>query len=119
HFVDVAIVQLYSPPDHALLQLSSQTVVSCTKLDDIVAVNVKNISSVIAMVPHTPTLPSGAMEDRFFMLDKPELDISKLICQLRTKKKILRPKQMLNSTRLIFDKACHTTAGIIQLSVQN
>ncbi|KAJ8579693.1 hypothetical protein M405DRAFT_712474, partial [Rhizopogon salebrosus TDB-379] len=77
-FINVAIVQLYSLPDDALLQLSFQTVVSCTQLDEIVVVDVRNILSVVAMIPHKPTLPSGTTEDRFFMLEKPGLDISNL-----------------------------------------
>ncbi|KAG0701436.1 hypothetical protein DFH29DRAFT_990075 [Suillus ampliporus] len=82
HFIDVTVVQLYSPPDHALLKCSFQTVVSCMQLDEIAVVNVKSILSVIALVPHTPTLPDGTMEDRFFMLEKPGLDISKLMIPL-------------------------------------
>lgn len=41
-------------------------------------VDVKQIQSVVAMIPHKPMLPSGVMEeeDRFFMLEKPGLDIS-------------------------------------------
>lgn len=82
HFINVAVVQLYSPPDHALLERSFQTVVSCAQLDEIVVVDVKSILSVIALVPHTPTLPDGTTEDRFFMLEKPGLDISKLTIPL-------------------------------------
>jgi hypothetical protein len=77
-FINVAIVRLYSLPDDALLQLSFQTVVSCTQLDEIVVVDVRHILSVVAMIPHKPTLPSGTTEDRFFMLEKPGLDISNL-----------------------------------------
>ncbi|KAG1722369.1 hypothetical protein EDD22DRAFT_983013 [Suillus occidentalis] len=69
HFIDVAVVRLYSPPDHALLEHSFQTVVSCTQLDEIVAVDVKSILN-------------GTTEDRFFMLEKPGLDISKLMIPL-------------------------------------
>lgn len=77
-FADVAVIQMYSVPDESLLRLSSQTVASCTRLESIAVVNVKQIISVIAMVPHKPTLPSGVTEDRFFMLEKPGLDISNL-----------------------------------------
>ncbi|KAG1905035.1 uncharacterized protein F5891DRAFT_922696, partial [Suillus fuscotomentosus] len=75
HFIDIAVVQMYSPPDDPLLRLSSQTVVSCTLLDEVSVVNVKEIMSVVAMIPHEPRLPSGITEDRFFMLEKPGLDI--------------------------------------------
>ncbi|KAG1898623.1 uncharacterized protein F5891DRAFT_955269, partial [Suillus fuscotomentosus] len=77
-FADVAIICLYSHPDEDLLWLSSQTVVSCSRLEDIYVVDVKQILSVVAMIPHTPTLPSGATEARFFMMEKPGLDISPL-----------------------------------------
>ncbi|KAG0692379.1 hypothetical protein DFH29DRAFT_817662 [Suillus ampliporus] len=77
-FADVAVVQMYSAPDESLLRLSSQTVASCTRLETIAIVNVKNIISMIAMVPHRPTLPSGVTEDHFFMVEKPGLDISNL-----------------------------------------
>jgi hypothetical protein len=75
-FADVAVIKMYSPPDEDLLRLSSHTVTSCTHLDTICIVNVKQIISVIAMVPHRPALPSGVTEDRFFMVEKPGLDIS-------------------------------------------
>ncbi|KAG1793748.1 hypothetical protein EV424DRAFT_1335832, partial [Suillus variegatus] len=71
----VAIVQLYSPPDYVLLQLFFQTV---------------KYISVIAMVPHTPTLPSGTTEDQFFMLEKPGLDISKLTMSIEEKEEDLK-----------------------------
>ncbi|KAG1847253.1 hypothetical protein C8R48DRAFT_615779 [Suillus tomentosus] len=77
-FADVAIIQLYSLPDDALFQLSSHTVASCSPLDDVCVVPVKKIISVVAMIPHTPKLPSGVIEDRFFMLQKPGLQISNL-----------------------------------------
>jgi len=69
---------MYSTPDKALLKLSSQTLTSCTLLDEVRAINAKDVISVIAMIPHTPTLPSGVMEDRFFMVERPGLDISNL-----------------------------------------
>lgn len=77
-YLDVAVIQLYSLPDEALLQLSSQTVASCTRVDEISVVDIKTITGVIAMIPHKPMLPSGVVEDRFFMLQKPGLDISDL-----------------------------------------
>ncbi|KAJ8580047.1 hypothetical protein M405DRAFT_855068 [Rhizopogon salebrosus TDB-379] len=77
-FLDVAMIQMYSLPDEALLQLSSQTVASCTCSDRVLAIDVKDIVSVIAMVPHKPTLPSGVTEERFFMMEKPGLDVSDL-----------------------------------------
>ncbi|KIJ59683.1 hypothetical protein HYDPIDRAFT_32907 [Hydnomerulius pinastri MD-312] len=77
-FTDVAIIKPYSSPDLDLLALSQQVLVSCTLLDNTFIVDVKNIRSVVAMIPHTPTLPSGITEDRFFMCEKPGLDVSDL-----------------------------------------
>lgn len=68
---------MYSSPDNRLLRLSSQTVVSCSLLDEISVIDVKKIVSVVAMIPHTPRLQEDIMvEDRFFMLEKPGLDIA-------------------------------------------
>ncbi|KAG2080733.1 uncharacterized protein F5147DRAFT_749270 [Suillus discolor] len=76
HLLDIAVIQMYSLPDEALLQLSSQTVASCTHSEKVLAIDVKDIVSVIAMVPHKPTLPSGLTEERFFMIEKLGLDVS-------------------------------------------
>ncbi|KAG0694271.1 hypothetical protein DFH29DRAFT_779949, partial [Suillus ampliporus] len=76
HFENVAVVQMYSMPHKELLKLSSQTLISCTLLDDILAIDVKNIVSVIAMIPRELTLPSGVTESRFFMMERPGLEIS-------------------------------------------
>ncbi|KAG1736157.1 uncharacterized protein EDB91DRAFT_1055805 [Suillus paluster] len=75
---DVAVVQLYSHPDADLLQLCSHTVVSCSKLKEFCIIDVKQVLSVIAMIPHNPRLPAGVMEEegRFFMLEKHGLDLS-------------------------------------------
>jgi hypothetical protein len=76
-FIDVAVIALYSLPDEDLLQLSLHTVASCTyEKDDIHVINVKSITGVIAMVPHCPCLPSGVQEDRYFMVEKPGLDVA-------------------------------------------
>lgn len=75
---DVALIQMYSHPDDDLLQLSSHTVTSCSRLEDICVVSIKQILSVVSMIPHKPILPSGVMDEegRFFMLEKPGLDLS-------------------------------------------
>jgi hypothetical protein len=60
-----------------LLELSFHTVASCTHGDDDVVeiIDVKSITGVIAMIPHRLRLPSGVEEDRYFMTEKPGLDI--------------------------------------------
>ncbi|KAG1796456.1 uncharacterized protein BJ212DRAFT_1306315 [Suillus subaureus] len=64
HWQAMALVMMYSYPDHDLLELSFH------------AVNVKSITDVIGMVPHQPNLPSGVTEDRYFLVEKPGLNIA-------------------------------------------
>lgn len=77
-FVNVAVVSLFSLPDKELLELSSHVVASCTNHgdNDIRVIDAKSITDVVAMVPHRPRLPSGVIEDRFFMVEKPGLDVA-------------------------------------------
>ena len=44
-------------------------------MEEIVVVNVKRILSVIAMIPHMPTLSSGIAEEHFFAVEKSGLDL--------------------------------------------
>ncbi|KAG1746661.1 uncharacterized protein EDB91DRAFT_1011087, partial [Suillus paluster] len=75
-FANVALIWLYSPSDESLLKPSSQTVASCTHLNEVCILDVKKMLSVVTMVPHTPTLPSGVTEPCFFMMERPGFDIS-------------------------------------------
>jgi hypothetical protein len=77
-FINVAVISLFSLPDNELLELSSHVVASCTYYgdDDIRVIDIKSITDVVAMVPHRPRLPSGVVEDRFFMVEKPGLDVA-------------------------------------------
>ncbi|KAG1831174.1 hypothetical protein F4604DRAFT_2023567 [Suillus subluteus] len=73
----VALVSMYSHPDRDLLELSFHAVSSCKPVeDDIRVVDAKSITDVIGMVPHRPELPSGVTEDRYFLVEKPGLDIA-------------------------------------------
>lgn len=74
-FVNAAIFKLYSTPDFDLLKQSSQTIASCMLLPELMVIPVKQILSLIAMVPHELV---GVEEARFFMVEKPGLDISNL-----------------------------------------
>ncbi|KAF9226188.1 hypothetical protein BS17DRAFT_794415 [Gyrodon lividus] len=47
-------------------------------LDKLVVMNIKQICSIIEMVSHTPTLPSGISEGCFFLVERPSLDVSDL-----------------------------------------
>ncbi|KAG2032497.1 hypothetical protein BDR03DRAFT_935936 [Suillus americanus] len=55
-FINVAVISLFSLPDNKLLELF--------------------ITDVVAMVPHHPRLVSGVVEDHFFMVEKPGLDVA-------------------------------------------
>ncbi|KIK75218.1 hypothetical protein PAXRUDRAFT_173445, partial [Paxillus rubicundulus Ve08.2h10] len=72
HFVDIALIHL----DPQLLAMSEQTVASCLLLNEIQVIDIKAIISVVGMIPHTPRLPSGVMEDQFFLLERPRLDLT-------------------------------------------
>lgn len=74
---NVALMQMYFHPDNDLLWLSSHTVTSCTHLEDIYIIDVKEILSIVAMIPYKPILPSGVVceEGQLFMLEKPGLDL--------------------------------------------
>ena len=78
YFEDVTLVRLYSLPDQSLSKLSSHTLVSSTFLDEFIVAQIKSIKSVVGMIRHRLTRPSGAVEDRFFLMEKPGLDISQL-----------------------------------------
>ena len=54
------------------------TLVSSTFLDEFVVAQIKSIKSIVGMIQHHLTRPSGAVEDRFFLMEKPGLDISQL-----------------------------------------
>ncbi|KAG1747771.1 uncharacterized protein EDB91DRAFT_1011614, partial [Suillus paluster] len=74
---DVAVISMFSLPDNDLLELSCHTVSSCRlEDDDVCVIDIKSILGVVGMVPHKPTLPSGVTEDRYFMVEKPGLDIA-------------------------------------------
>ena len=54
------------------------TLVSSTFLDEFVVAQIKSIKSVVGMIRHRLTRLSGAVEDCFFLMEKPGLDISQL-----------------------------------------
>ncbi|KAH7885734.1 hypothetical protein F5I97DRAFT_1829710 [Phlebopus sp. FC_14] len=75
HFANVAVIQLFSKPNKDLLKLSYQTVFACKLTKEFIAVDVKNILSVVVMIPHKFRLPLGQEEDQYFMVEKPGLDV--------------------------------------------
>ncbi|KIJ63712.1 hypothetical protein HYDPIDRAFT_91823, partial [Hydnomerulius pinastri MD-312] len=75
-FATVAIILLYPRPDADLLNLLYRTVWSCKFQGDnsLQVAEVQNIDAVVAMVLHTPRLPSGITEECFFWLRSQVLD---------------------------------------------
>ena len=80
----LAMISLYHPPDRALLELSSETMWSCTSGGDetLRLVEVKCIEAVVAMVPHPePIIPREGLIDtrgRFCVVEKPGLEVAQL-----------------------------------------
>ena len=68
----LAIISCYSLPDPDLLNASRGTLWSCTRGESVQAVDVKNITAIVAMVPHMP-FPGV---ERFYLVEKPGLDIN-------------------------------------------
>jgi hypothetical protein len=75
--LSLALISIYSKPDPTLLHLSVSTLWSCKHLGDSALrfIDIKSIQSVVAMIPHRPTI-GGQSCDRFFLVEKPGLDIA-------------------------------------------
>ncbi|KJA18732.1 hypothetical protein HYPSUDRAFT_144534 [Hypholoma sublateritium FD-334 SS-4] len=75
----LAIVSIYSEPNHHLLVASHGSYASCQYFGDesLVAVDISCIESVVAMVPHNPP-HSEDSEQHFFLVERPGLDIVNL-----------------------------------------
>ncbi|KIK75349.1 hypothetical protein PAXRUDRAFT_41724, partial [Paxillus rubicundulus Ve08.2h10] len=69
---------LFSKSHPELLKLSHGTLMTCTSLGQpsLHLIDVKDILSVVGMVPHSLTLPSGVVENRFFVVEKSGLKIA-------------------------------------------
>jgi hypothetical protein len=74
----VALVSLYSMPHKDLLRLSSNTLYSCEYEGDnaLRFIDVKTIQAVVSMVPHTPAICHQEPSERFFLVEKPGLDVA-------------------------------------------
>ncbi|KAF5371026.1 hypothetical protein D9615_010032 [Tricholomella constricta] len=64
----LAVISLYSRPDYGLLEASSDA--------RLVVVDVKCITAVVAVVPHSTGILGENWEDRVFVVEKPGMDIS-------------------------------------------
>ena len=75
-FTSVALVTLYSHPDRHLLQESSGTVVSCTKLSEqgLVVIDISCIQAVVAMIPHKFSPDS---ESTYFLVEKTGMELAR------------------------------------------
>ena len=74
----LALVSLYGPPDQWLLEQSHHSLWSC-KPQGLAVVDVKSILSVVAMIPHSPSIPGNAqVEERFFVVEKIGLEVANM-----------------------------------------
>jgi hypothetical protein len=76
--IALALVSLYSRPDPTLLDLSFNTLWSCQYQGDMALqfIDVKTIQAVVSMVPHTPVIQGLPAQERFFLVEKPGLDVA-------------------------------------------
>jgi hypothetical protein len=76
----LALVSLYSKPDPTILRHSLNTLWSCKYQGDsdsaLKFIDAKTIQSVVSMVPHNPVIPGQETEERFFLVEKPGLDVA-------------------------------------------
>lgn len=74
-----AMIHSYGRPDNDWLTASSNTVWSCQRTDTLLAIDVKTILSVVAMVPHTQQDGQlGPYHGRVFVVEKMGLDVMPL-----------------------------------------
>lgn len=74
----LALVSVFSEPDPTLLSISVNMLWSCEYLGDtaLAFINVKTIQSVVSMIPHTPNIQGSVSGERFFLVEKPGLDVA-------------------------------------------
>lgn len=74
------MASLYKAPDIDLLQQSSNTLWSCCAGGNTsrCVIDVKVIKSVVAMVPHSTSSLGAEWEGRFFVVEKPGLDVAEM-----------------------------------------
>ena len=76
--ISLALVSLFSNPDPTLLSLSFNTLWSCQYQGNMALqfINTKTIQAVVSMVPHMPMIQGQPAEGRFFLVEKPGLDVA-------------------------------------------
>jgi len=75
-FSNIALIRLFSPSNEHLLYISKNVIPLSVQLPSIQAVLVQDIISVIAMIPHRPQMHDRVVQDHFFFLEKPGLDLT-------------------------------------------
>ena len=72
------LVSLFSRPDPSLLSLSVNTLWSCEYQDDLALkfIDIKTIQAVVAMIPHRLAIEGCPPSERFFLVEKPGLDVA-------------------------------------------
>ena len=78
HETPLALVSLYSTPEPRLLKASHNTLWSCEDQGDSALrfIEAKTMKSVVAMIPHTPMIEGQQLGERFFLVEKPGLDVA-------------------------------------------
>jgi hypothetical protein len=73
----LALVSLFSEPDPTLLDLSFQALWSCQYQGDMALrfIDVKTIQAIVSMVPHMTAIQGRPVEECFFLVEKPGLDV--------------------------------------------
>jgi len=79
------MIALYGDPDRDLLRNSSGTVWSCRHLGDsgVMVVDAKEISAVVAMVPHPTHTLGEDWRGWMFVVEKPGLDVAEMGGQMQ------------------------------------
>jgi hypothetical protein len=78
HETPLVLILLYSTPDPRLLKALHNTLWSCEHQGDSALrfINAKTIQSVVVMIPHTPRIEAQQLQARFFLVEKPGLDVA-------------------------------------------
>lgn len=71
-------IKVYSLPEANLLQILSQTLAACTLTDELLAVRINRITTVVAMVLRRLTIRDGEESEYFCALSQPGLEASVL-----------------------------------------
>ena len=74
----LVLISLYFTPDPRLLKASHNTLWSCEHQGDSALrfINAKTIQSVVTMIPHMPRIEVQQLQARFFLVEKPGLDVA-------------------------------------------